>query len=443
MIVVPTIVVQIVAIYVFFYTHVDNISKYMARGVLGEIKFIQNSTNISENKQLVLQFAKNVDLEFDFQANKKISKRTKGPKEVVRESKILSFVDLLPIIDPLHRFKMELESYGFETFLLKYNPMDNDLLTLKIELPKGVLSFNIPTKRITSSSKYVFTLWLIFTSIITSVISTIFLKNQIKSIQGLRIAAERLGRGEDDVSFKPSGAKEIRSVGVSFIRMKNRIMKQINQRTLMLSAISHDLRTPLTRMKLQLEMMPDDEAKIDLKADIKDMEKMINEYLDFAKFEGIKIEPSKNVNLKNFFEKMIIYYQKINQNISYKSDLDDDLEINLKKNSFKRAIRNLIENALHYGTLVFITTYKTKNHIKIIIDDNGCGVPPDKMNDIFKPFYRIDDSRNLDKDNHKAGAGLGLAIVKDVISFHNGKIKVAESPFGGLRIKIYLPINNQ
>ena len=440
MIVVPTIVVQIVSIYVFFYTYVDNISKHMARGVLGEMTFIKNSIDGGGNQKSVLEFVKNIDLKFDFQPKKRISKRTKAPKEVLRENKILSFIDLLPIVDPLNRFKIELEGYGFKTFSLKKDPKNDDILIVRLQLPEGILNFYIPSKRITSSSKYVFTLWLIFTSILTSIIAIIFLKNQIKSIKGLSVAAEKFGRGVDAINFKPSGAKEIRSVGISFIRMKERIMRQISQRTQMLSSVSHDLRTPLTRMKLQLEMMPDDEAKTELAADINDMEKMINEYLDFAKFEGSRIEKSQNINLKNFLEKIVLYYQKMNHNIAYKSDLSDDFEISLRKNSFKRAMRNLIDNSLHYGTLVFITAYATKHNIKIIIDDNGCGIPSEKRNDIFKPFYRIDNSRNLDKTSQHGGAGLGLAIVKDVISFHNGKIEAAKSPFGGLRMTIYLPI---
>jgi len=437
---VPTIVVQIVAIYVFFYTYVDNISKYMARGVLGEMTFIKNSINVKGNKELVLQFAQNVDLAFDFQPNKKIGRRTKAPKEILQANKFLAFFDPLPIIDPLNRFKIELEGYGFKTFSLKKNDADDDSLIVKLQLPEGVLNFYIPTKRITSSSKYVFTLWLILTSILTSIIAIIFLKNQIKSIKGLSIAAETLGRGGDVPNFKPSGAREIRSVGISFIKMKEKIMKQISQRTQMLSAVSHDLRTPLTRMKLQLEMMPDDDAKIELKADIYDMEKMINEYLNFAKFDRVRIEKSNNVNINNFLEKIVIYYQQMNHKITYVIDFDKDLEIPLKKNSFTRVMRNLIENSIHYGTLVFITANKTKNNIRIIVDDNGCGIPQDKREDIFKPFYRIDNSRNLDKIKQQGSVGLGLAIVKDIIGFHNGKIEAADSPFGGLRMIIYLPI---
>ncbi len=440
MIVVPTVVVQIVAIYIFFYSYVDNISKHMARGVLGEMSFIKSSIDIKGNKQLVDAFARSVDLKFYFQPSKRLKKQTKPTGQRLEDNKILAFFDPLPIIDPLNRFKIELESYGFTPFSINQHPKDEDLLVVRVQLHNGILNFYVPEKRINSSSKYVFTLWMILTSILASLIAIIFLKNQIKSIQGLSIAAEKLGRGGDAPDFKPSGAREIRSVGISFIRMKERIIRQIAGRTQMLSAVSHDLRTPLTRMKLQLEMMPEDEASAELKSDIADMEKMINEYLDFAKSGGVEREQIKNVNVQEFLQKMVNYYQKMGKNISYKSEVNDDLNIALKKNAVKRAIRNLIDNSFHYGNQVLITAQLGKHNLKIIVDDNGCGIPEAQRSDIFKPFYRIDNSRNLDKTGNRGGAGLGLAIVMDVVTSHGGKIKVDDSPLGGLRMVVSLPV---
>ena len=254
MIVAPTIVVQVVTIYVFYYTYVDNISKHMARGVLSEMVFIKNSINIKGDRQLVQEFSRSIDLKFYFQPSKKLTRQVKSTKQRVKDNKILSF-DLSPIIDPLNRFKIELENLGFTPFLIVKHPKDDNLIIVKIQLQNGVLNFYVPEKRITSSSKYVFISWMIFTSLLTSFIAVLFLKNQIRSIRGLSIAAEKFGRGGDAPDFKPSGAREIRSVGISFIKMKERITRQILQRTQMLSAVSHDLRTPLTRMKLQLEMM--------------------------------------------------------------------------------------------------------------------------------------------------------------------------------------------
>ncbi len=444
MIVVPTIVVQIVSIYVFFYTYVDNISKHMARGVLSEMAFIKSSIDIKGNKQLVNAFSRSVDLKFYFQPSARLKKQTKPTEQRLEDNKILAFFDPLPIIDPLNRFKIELESYGFTPFSIKRHTKDEDLLIVRVQLHNGVLNFYVPEKRINSSSKYVFTMWMVLTSILASLIAIIFLKNQIKSIKGLSIAAEKLGRGGDAPDFKPSGAREIRSVGISFIRMKERIMRQISQRTQMLSAVSHDLRTPLTRMKLQLEMMNEDEAVLELKSDIADMERMINEYLDFSKSGGVQRERTKDVNIKDFLETIIIYYQKMHKNIGQELDIADKLTIPIKRNAMKRAIRNLIDNSFHYGDKVLILAKISNKNLKIIVEDNGCGIPEAQRSEIFKPFYRIDNSRNLDKTSVSGGAGLGLAIVMDVISSHGGKIKVEDSPkengLGGLRMVISLPI---
>jgi two-component system osmolarity sensor histidine kinase EnvZ len=279
-----------------------------------------------------------------------------------------------------------------------------------------------------------------FTSFLTSFIAIVFLKNQIKSIKELNIAAERLGRGDNE-SFKPSGAKEIRSLGLAFIKMSDRINRQITGRTQMLSAVSHDLRTPLTRMKLQLEMMSKDEAVDDLKSDISDMEKLIDEYLDFSKSGDTRREKAKKVNIKNFLEEIVKYYQKMNKNIIPNIEISKDLEILLKKDTFRRAMRNLVDNSLHYGDEVQISAKIKDETLKIIIDDNGIGISPQQRDNIFKPFYRIDDSRNLDKESEESpGAGLGLSIVMDVVNSHGGRIKADESPKKGLRMTIYLPI---
>lgn len=439
MIVVPTIIVQIVAIYVFYYSYVDTISKHMARGVLSEMVFIRNSINIKGSKQLVNQFSENIDLKFYFQAGKKLKKTAKLASQRQKENEILAFFDPLPIVDPLNRFKIELENYGFTPFAINDKRDDDDFLIVKIQLPEGVLNFQIPKKRITSSAKYVFTLWMFLTSLLTSLVSILFLKNQIRSIKGLSIAADKLGRGDDAPDFRPSGAKEIRSVGISFIRMKERIMRQIDQRTQMLSAVSHDLRTPLTRMKLQLEMMPQDEAVSELKSDISDMEKMINEYLEFAR--GGEKEKVKVVKIKEFLEKLIDYYQTMGKDIKGKFAIDDNLEMFIKKNIIKRAIRNLVDNAFRYGDKVLISAEVNSSNLKIAVDDNGCGIPESEWDNVFKPFYRIDNSRNLDKNGSSfGGAGLGLSIVMDAISSSGGRIQVGNSPMKGLRMEIYLPL---
>ena len=216
-------------------------------------------------------------------------------------------------------------------------------------------------------------------------------------------------------------------------------MRQITQRTDMLSGVSHDLRTPLTRMKLQLEMMQDSEEIQDLKNDISDMEKLVDEYLDFARSDDK--EKSSSVVIKKFLqEKVVNYYAKMQRQISGEFDLADDFEMPIKKLAFKRALNNLVDNAFNYGNQVKISASLSHDNLIITIDDDGPGIPKDERNNVFKPFYRIDNSRNLDKKTLSGGSGLGLAIATDAITSHGGRIKLSDSPLGGLRVIIFIPL---
>ena len=222
--------------------------------------------------------------------------------------------------------------------------------------------------------------------------------------------------------------------------MKERVLRQISQRTDMLSAVSHDLRTPLTRMKLQLEMMTDSPEIVDLKSDVSDMEKLINEYLDFARFDDK--EKTKSVNIKEFLqEKIINYYGKMNRIIINKIDLDGNFVLELRKLAFKRAIINLVDNAFNYGKQVMLTASINKDNLLIVVEDDGPGIPEIERENVFKPFYRIDNSRNLDSKSSSGGSGLGMAIAFDAIVAHGGSIKLSDSKdLNGLRVEISIPL---
>lgn len=440
-IVAPILVIQLVSIYVFYYTHLDVISKHMARNVVSEMSFIKKSVNNPEYERLLSNFAKNIDLDFSFEEKRKLRKRSKIGDSDWRKSKIYDYIN--PLIDPYNRFKSELESNKLTPYEIYENPENDNYIIVKIQTSSGLISFDVPVKRITSSSAYLFTFWIILTALITSIISIIFLKNQIRSIRELSSSAEKFGRGQDAPNFKPTGSKEIRSLAISFIKMKERVMRQVTQRTDMLSAVSHDLRTPLTRMKLQLEMMSDSQEIDDLKHDISDMEKLVDEYLDFARSDDK--EKSNPVKIKKFLqEKIIEYYAKMHRHVTSFIDLDDNLEIFIKKLALKRALMNLINNAFNYGEKVSLSASLSKNNLMIIIDDDGPGIPASERSNVFKPFYRIDNSRNLDKKITKSinsgGSGLGLAIAMDAITSHGGHIKLSDSPIGGLRVTIFIPI---
>ncbi len=435
-IILSALIVQLVSIYVFYYTHLDAISKHMARSVIEEMVFVQKSINKPDYKNLLQELSQNTGLQFSFEEKRRLKKNKIGDS-TWSENKIYNYIK--PLVDPYNRFKSELDNHGLKPYQIFESPDDDDFIIVKVQTKQGLLSFDVPIKRITSSSAYVFTFWMALSALITSLISIVFLRNQIRSIRELSVAAEKFGRGQDAPNLKPAGSEEIRSLTISFIKMKERVTRQITQRTDMLSGVSHDLRTPLTRMKLQLAMMADSEEIQDLKQDISDMEKLVDEYLDFVRLEDK--EKISNVPIKKFLqEKIVVYYSKMNRQIESFIDLSDDLEIPIKKLALKRALTNLIDNAFNYGNRAKFVAAISKNNLMITIEDDGPGIPKNERSKVFKPFYRIDNSRNLDKKTASGGSGLGLAIAMDGVTSHGGRIELSDSNLGGLCVTIFIPL---
>ncbi len=411
----------------------------MARSVVSEMAFVKSSIGKVSQKEILKDFSQNIDLRFYFE-EKKGRKKSKIADSKWRHSKIYQYVNLFPIIDPLNRFKSELKNYHLTPYQIYKDVENDDIFIVKVQNKGGVLSFEVPIKRIDSSSKYVFIAWMFATALITSTISIIFLKNQLKPISLLSKTAEKFGRGQDVPNFRPSGSREIRSVAISFLKMKERIIRQISQRTSMLSAVSHDLRTPLTRMKLQLEMMENSPENEGLKQDISDMAKLVEEYLDFARFE--EREKMSKIKINSFLQdKIVNYYQKIGKNLQFEINIDKNRDILIKKLAFKRALINLLDNAFNYGEKAVLNAHLSQNNLIISIEDDGPGIPESEHENVFKPFYRIDNSRNLDnKKESTAGSGLGLAIAMDAITSHGGRIRLGKSLLGGLKVLIFVPI---
>lgn len=439
-IIMSALVVQLVSIYVFYYTHLDVISKHMARGIIEEMVFVKKSVNKPGYKNLLKDLTDNTGLNFSFEKKQRLKKKKIGDSKW-HQSKFRNSIN--PLIDPYNRFKSELENHKLTPYEIFENLEDDNIITVKVQTKQGLLSYDVPVKRIASSSAYVFTFWMIFSALISSTIAMIFLRNQVRFIRELSIAAEKFGRGQDAPNLKPAGSEEIRSLTISFIKMKERVTRQIAQRTDMLSGVSHDLRTPLTRMKLQLEMMEKSQEIEELKSDISDMEKLVNEYLNFARLDDK--EKSTTINIKKFLQSQVInYYAKMNKEIDGSIDLDDNLEILIKETALKRALTNLIDNAFNYGGKVKFTAKILGKSLAIIIDDNGPGIPESERSNVFKPFYRIDNSRNLDKKTPSGlsggGSGLGLAIAMDAVASHGGSIKLSDSEFGGLSVAIFIPL---
>ncbi len=266
-------------------------------------------------------------------------------------------------------------------------------------------------------------------------IAILFLRNQIRQIRKLAQAAESFGRGVDTPEFRPSGATEVRTAARAFIVMRERIKRQLRTRTDMLAGISHDLCTPLTRMKLQLAMIPDREVAKELTGDVQQMEHMIEEYLDFAR--GDVREDSARISVNSLLEEIIADYRRSNADIVLEVTQDSIAE--LRVIAFRRMLHNLIDNAVRYGKRCRVTLKGQANAFEIAIDDEGPGIPADKRDEVFQPFRRLDPSRNV----NTGGVGLGLTIARDIVLSHGGSITLGNAPQGGLRVVVRLPLINE
>jgi len=413
---VPVIVIQLIITIVFFDSLWIKTNKGMTRALVSEIKtYIEVYSNENyDQSEITDLFSVYLDLNIEF-----------------IEDKDFDYYYNERWFSPIDRtLRRELKSrFGPEAFWFDSSNY-KELLDLRIKYKSGYFKFLIPKDRVTSSSARIFGLWITVPAIIMVVISLIFLKNQTRPITALAKVAERFGRGEEIEEFKPSGALEIRQAGLEFDKMRKRIIRHLNQRSEMLSGISHDLRTPLTRMKLQTAFIKDDDLSKKLTEDINEMEKMLNEYLQFT--SSSFLEKNESFNLSELLENIIEKYD--NENIS--KAIDSHVNFNGRKNLIKRCINNLIENSIKYGDKIKIELTKKNNNIFVKIEDNGPGIPEQEHENVFKPFYKIDRGRA----DSKSSVGLGLSIASDIIRSHGGNIKLEKSSLNGLGVKIFLPV---
>ncbi len=413
---VPVLVLQLIITIVFFDSLWIKTNKGMTRALVNEIStFIEVYDNEKIDKnELTNLFSLFLDLNIEYFDDKDFEN-----KYVERW--------FSPIDRTLRR---ELKSnFGFNKYWFDTTSY-KELIDIKIKYQNGYFKFLVPKDRVTSSSARIFAIWITVPAIIMVIISLIFLKNQTRPITNLARAAERFGKGEEIDEFKPSGAMEIRQAGHEFDKMRKRILRHLNQRTEMLSGISHDLRTPLTRMKLQIAFINDKDLAKKLTEDINEMEKMLNEYLQFT--SSSFIEKDEMFNLSELIDEIIKKYN--NKNIS--KDKFTSIYFTGRKNLINRCINNLIDNSLKYANKVKINLIKKNASIFITIDDDGPGISVDERNNVFKPFYKIDKGRA----DSKSSVGLGLSIASDIIRSHGGNIKLEKSKMNGLKVKIFLPI---
>ena len=314
-----------------------------------------------------------------------------------------------------------------------YLANDRDNVIILIEAPEGLYRFTASTKSIFSTSIFGFVAWMVGTSLLLFLVAVMFLRIQVRSIADLAHFSEDFGKGIDNKDFKPYGSSEVRKAGLAFIKMKERIQRQISERTQMLAGVSHDLRTPLTRMRLQAEMMPKGQDRDDLMQDISEMEKMLDGYLDFV--SGEAGEKSTFVDMNELILSILNKFRNKNALIRYATN-DQVSAIQGREQGLKRALTNIISNAFNYGKTVAVKLESNNHRMEITVDDDGPGIPEDKRDDVFKAFYRVEGSRNKET----GGVGLGLSIAKDVISSHGGTITLGDSDMGGLRVLISIPL---
>jgi len=410
----PIIILQITISIVFFDSLWIKTNKGMTRSLVSEIyTFIEaykNETDYNKEKLTDLYYQ-------NFQLNIKYIENESIP--ILKNERWFS-----PIDRTLRReLKSKFNNYWFDTLSYK------EMIIVKINYQNGILQFSFPKNRVTNTSARIFALWITLPAFLLITISLIFLKNQTRPIINLAKASAKFGRGEEVDEFRPSGALEIRQAAYEFDRMRKRITRHLNQRSEMLSGISHDLRTPLTRLKLQLSFLKDKEISKKMANDIDDMEKMLNDYLQFASSQIN--EKTESFEFDLLLKEITSRYEHNKINLS----INDKVTFNGRLNSIKRCINNLLNNAVLFGKEINVTLRKTMNNIVILVDDDGPGIPEHEKENVLKPFYRMDESRS----QNKSGVGLGLSIAYDIIRSHGGDMLLETSPQKGLRVKISLP----
>ncbi len=411
----PIILLQIVITAVFFDSLWIKANKGMTRSLVSEVKTLYEIYRSDQaNKEEILDlYNKNFDFVVRVKENEifptKIPERWYSPMDRSLRRELKSAFPY---------------SYWFDTTSYK------ETVYLKIKYKNGFLQIFFPKDKIAPSSARIFALWITFPGFLLIFIAIVFLKNQTRPIVNLAKAAEKFGKGEFIKEFRPSGAKEIRQAAYEFDKMRKRITIHLNQRSEMLSGISHDLRTPLTRLKLQLALIGQQDLAKKMADDVEEMERMLNEYLEFSRHQ--KNEETEVLDLNEIINEVLKKYE--GKNIDY--NFDENVQINIRQNSFKRCLGNLIDNGLAYGKNVKIISKKTMSHLLIFVDDDGPGIPEKEYQNVMKPFYRIDKSRG----QNKSGVGLGLSITNDIIRSHGGNIAFEKSPLNGLRVKLSLPL---
>jgi two-component system, OmpR family, osmolarity sensor histidine kinase EnvZ len=417
----PLIFLQIFLGYFFFERHWDDVGRRLVLAVAGEIALMSEKIILAKDNSKIEEKIFNDAINY-FGADLKIIPNT-----------------ILTTNELIHPKKTRLDKALAKSlkerikFPHTFNTSKNlDKVLIYVQLPNKILITEISKKRLYSSTTYIFIAVMILSSLILLGLAVFFLRRQISPLKELSNAADAFGKGDTFFALKPRGADEVRHVTHAFLDMRERIRLHIEQRTNMLAGVSHDLRTPLTRMRLQIEMLTNTEDKIGLTEDVNQMEQMLEAYLSFIKEKEMEIRTKSDISK---LIGSIILDAKRNGDIIIPKNIEI-VDAKVRINDLRRAITNLTSNACRESKRVEISLLKKEKNACIIIDDDGPGINKKDYDSVFKAFYRIEISRNLST----GGLGLGLTIARDIARSHGGEIKLEVSPLGGLRASLSVPI---
>ena len=415
-IIAPIVILQAILTFVFLERHWQLVTKKLSSSVVSEIGMMIDMLENS-NFEIISFNAKKF-----YDVNLKLL-----PNEII-ENKLLSQNNLVE-----KTLSQELQKNLNKKFAINDLSKEKKVI-IKVEVENGVLEFIIPRRNVYATNSHIFLVWMVISSILILSVAILFLRQQIKPIERLAKAAESFGIGKKIENFKPTGATEVRKAADAYIKMQERIEKFLEQRTLMLAGVSHDLRTPLTRIKLQLEMYSGQKGSDELLKDVNEMQYMLETYLDFS--QTVSSEEDTKVNLNELIKSIIKSNGEELKSITFKTPQEKNITYVCKYIALKRCIINLINNAKAFGNEILISIDQSEKEIKIAIDDNGPGIQKQDYEKALKPFQRLDASRN----QNIAGSGLGLSISQEIINSIGGSIKLDKSNLGGLRVVITLPV---
>lgn len=416
----PVILGQAIATFIFYDRHWQTMSRGLASSVAGDIAMVieqlHRDHTPEERAHTLSMAARNAELQMSFREGDHLS-ATRQRLQGILERTLGRALD---------------ERVGLPWHVNIH--VAPEIIGINVQLPDGVLYVLSPERRLFSFTSWLFIVWMLGSSSLLISIAIIFMRNQIRPIRRLAVAADAFGKGRDVPRFKPEGASEVRQAATAFLVMRQRIQRQITQRTEMLAGVSHDLRTPLTRMKLQLAMLGDGPEVAELQADVAEMEVMIEAYLAFARGEGE--EAPQPIDIAALVGEVCANGRREGKPVDLTVAAGLPPQVTVRPNDLRRCLGNLVGNALRYAGHAWVGLAYEGGHLQITIDDDGPGIPPAAREDVFRPFMRLDDSRNP----ATGGVGLGLSIARDVANRHGGDVYLTDSPRGGLRATVRIPV---